>query len=90
MCFRYNIVYMPGKETVSPDTLSRAPVPGTKRLGYELCVGEVKAFAAASVSAVPSSTQLDEVNKAQGEDSVCNLLKHYCESGWPQKYSLPK
>ena len=83
MRFDARTVYIPGKQQLTADTLSRAPVmmPGK---GEAALVDEVETFASATTSNLPATNErLDEIRKAQKSDEICAQIRQYCTKGWP-------
>ena len=82
---RYNptVVYVPGKDQVVADALSRAPTAGPDSLDVSF-LEELDEFAATTMSILPATTARQrEIRAAQDDDSVCVEVKRYCEQGWP-------
>ena len=83
MRFDAKTLYVPGKQQISADALSRAPVerPGTGDVNF---IEEVESHALTSTVNLPVTMQrLDEIRKAQKADEVCEQIREYCIKGWP-------
>lgn len=84
MRFSYIVKYVPGKELIVPDYLSRHPQAATSSQPDEL-----EAETAAHVSLIVQQGNvrpqfLETIRQAQTADSVCKLLSEYIVNGWPQ------
>ena len=78
---RYNpeAQYLPGKQLVVPDTLSRAPQPGA--------ISEIEWEIAADIAAVEqgwplTSQRLLLIREATQEDEELSAVFRYTDSGW--------
>lgn len=85
MRFSYNVVHVAGKNLVTADTLSRAPVSG---LAEQDCLMEFETQL--SVKAVLESfpateRRLQEIKEKQDKDVVCSQVKQFCKSQWPDR-----
>lgn len=86
MRFHYTISHIPGKELITADALSRAPVSA------ESCEleSEVSAYISFVVNTLPATEKrLMEIRMKQEQDEVCSQIKKYCDNGWPDKKSIP-
>lgn len=82
MRFSYNIVYAPGKEHISADALSRAPVSNEEEELHLIS----QAFVDQVIKDLPASNQqLERIAQHQREDETCQLLFKYSKQGWPDK-----
>ena len=89
MRFSYSISHVPGKDLVTADTLSRAPVldPTLADEKFQL---KLHAFLDLVIQNLPATEErLQEIQRHQDRDPVCSQVKHYCQYGWPHK-STPK
>ena len=87
--FSYDIVYVPGKDQVVPDAMSRAPIH-TKLCFNDNLVHEVEDYGRAIVNALPiSDLQLQRVKASQGVDPIVSDIVRYCTSVWPSTDDLP-
>lgn len=83
---RYNpvAVYVPGKELIVADALSRSPQPVITAEVSEL-IEEVEAYEEAVSSAWPiSPTRLDIVRAETKKDADMEKVRHYIRAGWPK------
>ena len=88
MKFHYTISHVPGKELVTADTLSRAPVesPPSQSGGDE----EINLYVDSVLAQLPASDiRLREIRERQEEDEVCQQLTEYTREGWPDRHRLP-
>ena len=86
MRFDFSISHVPGKELITADTLSRAPVsPGENDLDEE-----VSAYISFIVNSLPATEKrLQEIRRKQEEDEVCRQIKEYCDTGGLRESSFP-
>ena len=83
--FDFNIVYVPGKNLVMADALSRAPLmaPGQHDNHLE---EDVQAYVDAIFQHLPATERrLEELRRAQENDLLCQEVARYCQEGWPEK-----
>ncbi|XP_060774394.1 uncharacterized protein K02A2.6-like [Neoarius graeffei] len=83
---RYNpvAVYVPGKEIIVADVLSRHPQPVLTADVCEL-IQEVEAYEEAVSNAWPiSPTKMDIVRAETGKDVDMEKVRHYIRAGWPK------
>ena len=89
MRYDFTISHVPGKDLVVADTLSRAPACRPTENDQAL-VQEANAFVNLVTSNLPATEQrLQEIKQHQANDAVCQQLSHYCQSGWPERKTLP-
>ena len=75
MRYDYTVVYVQGKEHVSADALSGAPVDEEDPTLHEVS----QVFVNQVISSLPSSSQqLNGIAQHQREDETCQLLDKYC------------
>ncbi|XP_051782102.1 uncharacterized protein K02A2.6-like [Erpetoichthys calabaricus] len=87
--FTFNIIHVPGKNLVTADALSRAPLPGPPSAGELQFEKEVEVFVDSLVICLPASDRkLETVKTAQKEDYVCRKVIEHCSTGWPEKCQL--
>lgn len=83
MRFSYNIVHVPGKNLVTADALSRAPVGKPGKEDHEMeeeCEMHVRSI----LEGFPTSDKkLKEIREQQDADEICRTIKEYCRSSWP-------
>jgi transposase InsO family protein len=88
MRYNYTISHVPGKQLVISDTLSRAPARSKSKT--EELAQETGFYIQEIISALPiSEARLKEIQQCQQEDRICQEVSQYCQSGWPNKKSLP-
>lgn len=88
MRFSFDVEYVPGKNLVIADALSRAPLR-EQRTAKCLSVEEVSSFVAGSLSELGESDSFRSVAEEQACDEVCQRLIRYTREGWPSLASLP-
>lgn len=87
MRYDYRILYTPGDKLVVADALSRNPL-NDKPVSDELS-SETEAYVKLIVKTLPVKNQfLQKIISEQSADSVCQILKEYTLSGWPEKAKL--
>ncbi len=90
MKFTFDIVHVPGKQRITADTLSRAPVKCTFTQTEEEDEEKVKVIVDAMVQALPATdARLTTIIKNQKADPICEKVIQYCETEWPGKHALP-
>ena len=83
MRFVPTVVHVPGKEQITADALSRAPVDGPDSQDATL-VDNVEIFAAQTLDLLPASQKkLLEIRDAQREDAILRQVVQYVQAGWP-------
>ena len=83
MRFTYTISHVPGKDLVTADALSRAPVTESNQDDDRLR-DEVQVFVNFVIQNLPATdSRIQQIKKAQEKDTVCQAIKQYCEEGWP-------
>ena len=83
MRFSPEVVHVPGKNQITADALSRAPVgrPTAADIHFVDATAEMGRQA---IQALPASSQkLQAVRQAQKADSVLAEVREYCVRGWP-------
>ncbi|KAL0190869.1 hypothetical protein M9458_013567 [Cirrhinus mrigala] len=87
--YDYNIVHVPGKNLITADTLSRAPLTDTPSAEDLQLEKEVQVFVDAVVSSLPvTDTRLEKIKQAQQTDETCKIVARYCQTAWPQKHGV--
>ena len=75
---------MPGKDLMTADTLSRAPVVESQEPQ-----DECQAYVNAVMSALPvTDRRLLEIKQAQAGDATCQNIQELCMHRWPDKAKL--
>ena len=83
MRFNPKVEYVPGKQQVIADSLSRAPT-GKPTASDNNLIAEVETYAENTIKALPATDQrLQEIIKAQKADAECSAVRSYCSNGWP-------
>ena len=83
MRFAPTVVHVPGKEQITADALSRAPVDGPDSQDATL-VDNVEIFTAQTLDLLPASQKkLLEIRDAQREDAILRQVVQYVQAGWP-------
>ena len=89
MRFRYSISHVPGKDLITADTLSRAPVVESQEPHDKSFQDECQAYVNAVMSALPiTDKRLLEIKQAQSDDATCQNIQEYCMHRWPDKAKL--
>ena len=84
MRFTYEIEYVPGKQQITADALSRSPVKSTCQVEIEEVL-EVEAAASTAIHVIPATTQrLKQIESAQSMDAITSEIIRYCKTGWPK------
>uniref|UniRef100_A0A3P8TBN5 ribonuclease H n=1 Tax=Amphiprion percula TaxID=161767 RepID=A0A3P8TBN5_AMPPE len=87
--FSFEIIHVPGKNLVTADALSRAPVRGPPSADELQLEKEVEVFVDSVVSCLPATEKrLEEIKSAQEKDELCKKVKDCCLAGWPEKCKL--
>ena len=87
MRFHYTISHVPGKNLVTADTLSRAPVATSAKGDLQ---DEINLYVDSIISGLPASDKrLQEIRERQEEDDVCRQIMVYCQEGWPDRNRTP-
>jgi len=88
LLFAYDIEYIPGKEQVIADALSRAPLPEVSNADFQLSQ-VVLDYSRGVLRALPASDScLERIRQAQDKDEVFRNIKQFCCDGWPIKVPL--
>ena len=86
MRFSYTILYVPGKDLVIPDTLSRAPIYRKVSCEEQAFADDVKAYVNFVLKNLPTTENcLQEIREKLQQDEVCGQIMSHCENGWPEK-----
>ena len=83
--FDFTMVYIPGKNLVIADTLSRAPL--SKPDDYDrLFQEEIKSYVDSVIQDLPATEhRLEEIRVYQEKGLICQEIAQYCQKGWPEK-----
>ncbi|KAJ8340687.1 hypothetical protein SKAU_G00353200 [Synaphobranchus kaupii] len=80
--FTYRIVHVPGKDLVTADALSRAPLHGRPTTGDMQLEKDVKVYVNHVIQHLPASEgRLAQIQSAQDADDVCKQLKNLVLTG---------
>ena len=89
MRFRYCISHVPGKDLITADTLSRAPVVNSQQPEDKSFQDECQAYVDAVISALPVTyKRLLEIKQAQADNATCQNIQEFCMHGWSDKAKL--
>lgn len=87
MRYSYKVNYVPGKQLVLADCLSRNPTEDSLR---EDLTEEIDHYVHFVTSHLPATKNLlQRIKDEQGRDYICSKLKEYCINKWPTKDRLP-
>ncbi|GBM38333.1 hypothetical protein AVEN_158360-1 [Araneus ventricosus] len=87
MRYSYQVQYIPGKDLVIADALSRSPIE--ERKDEELSE-EITAYIQMVIATLPATDKrLSYIWQAQQEDEVCIQLINFVLKSWPEKNALP-
>ena len=90
MRYDFTITHVPGKNLITADALSRAPSSPANSDDQSL-QAEVDAYILNTLSGLPATERrLEEIKCEQEKDKVCQLIKKYCKSGWPNSKRVPE
>ncbi|GBM68494.1 Uncharacterized protein K02A2.6 [Araneus ventricosus] len=85
--YSYEVQYIPGKDLVIADALSRSPIEGGKD---EELSEEITAYIQMVIATLPATDRrLSEIWQAHQEDEVCIQLINFVQKSWPEKNALP-
>ena len=88
MRFTYTVVHVLGKNLITADALSRAPVQQPSGAEEDF-TREVEAYVNCVVASYPATDRrLVEIRAQQQEDAVCLKIAAFCIGGWPDKQRL--
>lgn len=86
MRYQFSVVYVPGKQLATADTLSRAPDEKPSISPVDV----VEEFVEFQVATDTKLVTVDDVRRHQELDWECNQLVKYCTKGWPHRDRLPE
>ena len=79
ICYDFKITHIPGKDLVTADTPSRAPVSSPTN-DDQRKNDETQAYINAVHSSLPATEKcIEEIKEKQKEDDVCRQLIAYCK-----------
>ena len=84
------MIYVPGKEMYTPDTLSRLMARKSLSKDVNKFYEETEAYVCSILDSVPvSEIKLQQIIEAQDNNEICKTTKQYCFENWPEKHLLP-
>ncbi|GBN17766.1 hypothetical protein AVEN_16284-1 [Araneus ventricosus] len=83
MRYSYQVQYIPRKDLVIADALSRSPIEGGADEEPTKEIADYIQMVIATLSA--SVKELSEIWQAQQEGEVCVQLINFVQEGWPEK-----
>ena len=90
MRYHFYISHVPGKSLITADALSRAPATKASTEDCSL-QEEVEAYVEATYMAIPATEKrLEEIRRHQEDDEILQLIRMYCQTGWPAKEAVPR
>ena len=88
MRFHYTIGYVPGKNLVVADALSRSPTGNATEDDRSLEI-ESELYVREILKSLPASDKrLDQIRSHLEQDEICQQVMTYCREGWPDKSTL--
>lgn len=89
MRYNYKVIFVPGKQLVLADCLSRSPVDKFENKKDDL-QSEINYYVQLTIASLPATNSLlDRIREEQCMDVVCKKLIEYCLNAWPSKGTLP-
>ena len=89
MKYSFKILYVPGKELVTADTLSREPLDKQLSKEVERLNEDLNLYVSHILESFQGTQRiLDELRLHQQNDEVCRKLFEFCIEGWPDKTKL--
>lgn len=89
MRYNYKVIFVPGKQLVLADCLSRNPIGCTNSAGKDFAE-EIDHYVHFVTSHLPATKcMLQKIKDEQEKDYVCAKLKEFCLNKWPTKNRLP-
>ena len=90
MRYHYSISHVAGENLCTADTLSRAPLYDPD-LQAEQFQQDIQAYVNLIVDHFPATdNKIKEIIQEQEQDTVCQKIKTFCQSGWPNKSDLER
>ena len=90
LCFTYRIEHVPGKNLVTVDALSRAPIQTAPTEEEKQLETDVRLYINNIVEHLPASEgRLVQIRAAQNTDDVCKRLKNMVQTGLRNRKALP-
>lgn len=89
MRYNYKVTFVPGKQLVLADCLSRSPVDEFEKDKDDLSE-EIDDYVRLTIANLPTTKNLlDRIRDEQESDFICRTLKNYCLKSWPPKTKIP-
>lgn len=89
MRYNYEVVYVPGKQLVLADCLSRNPVSVRESYYKDELPQEIEGYVNFVVSSPPASKNiLEKIKDEPKKDYACSRLRVFCTEKWPDKNKL--
>ena len=89
MRFNYSIAHVAGKDLITADTLSRAPIVEHRQPQDVSFEQDCQAYVNAVLKTLPiTEKRLLELKQAQVDDATCQRIQTYCQQGWPDRARL--
>ena len=90
MRYSFTIVHIPGKNIITADALSRAPMSAGPTKADQQLSEDTQSFVSSIIKGLPASEKrLEEIRQKQDDDEVCCKLREYClQEEWPDKPKL--
>lgn len=91
MRYSYSIYHTPGKDLLTADTLSRAPVSqgANSSESDKSLMEDTNIYVDSILKTIPASpTYLSKIKEQLEEDSVCTEVMTLCQQGWPDHSQL--
>ena len=88
MRFSFTISHVPGRDLITADALSRAPV-ATSSAADDQLRQDVQAYVSLVMDNLPATDKrLQEIQQVQQDDEVSKRIALYCKEGWPERGRL--
>ena len=89
MRFNYRIAHVAGKDLITADTLSRAPIVEHRQPQDVSFEQDCQAYVNAVLKTLSiTEKRLLELKQAQVDDATCQRIQTYCQQGWPDRARL--
>ena len=89
MRFNYSIAHVAGKDLITADTLSRAPIVEHRQPQDVSFEQDCQAYVNAVLKTLPiTEKRLIELKQAQVDDATCQRIQTYCQQGRPDRARL--
>ncbi|XP_028514411.1 uncharacterized protein K02A2.6 [Exaiptasia diaphana] len=88
MRFDFSISHVAGKDLITADTLSRAPL--SKCSNPDDLQDEINLYVNFVYSLLPATDQrIENIKERQRQDEVCRTILEYTSAGWPERNKVP-